>query len=587
MKWIALGFLPFLFLSLGFLPVGHAAPSDTVIEQQSEQLLRQQQQELRMLERERNLRELERSLQILEPPEPEERPDREAPPICFEIHRIELRGADNLYESEKRALVEPYLDRCLTVEDIDRLRVDIDRYYIEKGWILSRAYLVPGQNLKEGVLVFQVLEGRLDGIELNENELRDRLQVATAFPGMKEEVAYIRDIEQGLEQINRLVSNRATMDIVPVPDRPGYGKLLINNEPQDRFRYHLAYDNHGSESTGQDQGRLIADIDNLLWLNDQWMLTASQSIGVDTDEQNSESISGNVSIPYGYWTVDLSHSYSRYVSTITDSTGSFSLSGDSTTSRVKASRVVHRDKSSKSSFGMDLIHKANDSFLEDVRLDASSRKLTIFALDVQHVARVPTGIWSYSVAYVRGLDLFDALEDGPIREDDVPRAQFEKLALDISTIHAFQALDQSWGYRGLISGQVSRDPLFGSEQLALGDAGTVRGFRDLPVAGDSGIYWRNDLSWELDRKSDLTRGMALTGGIDAGYVEAMSDNIANSGEGEAGLAGVFLGVRQSIRLPWQAQSLNWSASVGHPLYHPDFIDPDDHVFYASLDWKWW
>lgn len=582
MKWTA----PVLVVALcaAFPLDSTAAPPDAVIEQQSEQLLREQQQQLKMLERERNFRELERSLKLLEPPLPEVPSEDEASAVCFEITRIELRGADNLLVDEKRALVRPYLDRCLTVDDIDRLRVDIDRHYIEKGWILSRAYLVPNQNLKQGVLIFRVLEGRLDGIELNENRLRDRLQVATAFPGMVNEVAHIRDIEQGLEQMNRLVSNGATMDIVPVEEKPGYGRLLVHNEPLDRFRYHLGYDNLGAESTGEHQGKLVADMDNLLWLNDQWIVTASRYAGDDTDEKDSESVTGTLSVPYGYWTFDFNYSYSRYLTAITDDTGSFSLSGNSTTTRAKASRVVHRDRHSKTSFGMDLAHKENDSYLEDVRLDTSSRKLTVFTIDAQHTRRVPGGIWSYKLAYARGLDLFDALEDGPVRDDDVPRAQFEKLMLDISTIRSLPFAGDKWSYRGVLSGQLSRDPLFGTEQIALGDIGTVRGFRNSPVAGDSGAYLRNDFIWDLSGAASLTRGMSLTFGLDAGYLNAKNDNLANSGEPDAWLAGMAVGVSQSIGLPWQ-QAFTWSATYGRPLYEPDYLDTDDNVFYATLDWK--
>ncbi len=157
---LLLVFLIYLVLS----PAVRAVPPDAVIEQQSEQLLREHQRQLMMEERERNLEELERLLTPIEPPTPEVAPEKEVPQPCFDITRIELRGADNLFEFEKQALIEPYLNRCLTAQDIDKLRVDIDRYYIEQGWILTRAYLLPGQNLKEGVLIFKVLEGKIDRI---------------------------------------------------------------------------------------------------------------------------------------------------------------------------------------------------------------------------------------------------------------------------------------------------------------------------------------------------------------------------------------------------------------------------------------
>ena len=130
-----------------------------IADQQSEQILREQQQQLKLEERKRNLNELERSLFIIEPPMPSEKVSPElAADICFDIKSIELKGADNLFAFEKEALVAPFLNRCLTANDIDKLRVSIDRYYIEKGWILSRSYLLPNQNIKSGKLIFRFLK---------------------------------------------------------------------------------------------------------------------------------------------------------------------------------------------------------------------------------------------------------------------------------------------------------------------------------------------------------------------------------------------------------------------------------------------
>jgi hemolysin activation/secretion protein len=376
------------------------------------------------------------------------------------------------------------------------------------------------------------------------------------------------------------------MDIVPVPERPGYGRLVIDNTPQDRFRSRISVDNYGAQSTGRNQNRLVLDVDNLLWLNDQWFVSGSRYAG-DRDDRDSESLTVNMSLPYGYWTIDLSHSYSSYLNTVSDATGRFELSGDSQTTRLTADRVVHRDRHSKTGLGLALTRRENESFLEDVLLQTSSRTLSVFTVEADHVQRVSSGVWSYALRYARGLDAFGALQDGPIREDDVPRAQFEKIGLDVSALHDLDLAGLGVSYRGLLSGQISRDPLFGSEQLALGDQGTVRGFLDLPVAGDSGMFLRNDFIWSANGKSSLTRGLNLSVGLDLGYVEAVSGSIGNSGQDDAWIAGAALGLSQSIALPWWDQALSWSAVYARPLREPDFIEADDYVVYARLDWKWW
>ena len=555
--------------------------------QQSEQVLRDQQQQLKLEERKRNLEELERSLFIIEPPIPSEKVSTElATDVCFDITTIELKGANNLFAHEKEALVMPFLNRCLTANDIDQLRVSIDRYYIEKGWILSRSYLLPNQNIKSGNLIFQVLEGHLDNIQLNENSLADRMQISMAFPHMVGEVLYIRDIEQGLEQMNRLASNQAKMDISPVKEKPGYGQINIKTMHDNRYRYYFGYDNLGAESTGQQQGKLTADLDNLLFINDNLMLTATQYMGSDINIKDSKSMTANLSFPMGYWTVNANSSNSSYLSTVTDNTGSFHLTGDSDTHKLKVSRVAHRDKISKTNFGLELAHKTNNSYLEDVRLDSSSRKLTVFTINIEHVRRKPGVIWSYSVDYARGLDLFDAVEDGPVRNDNIPRAQFEKFGWNVSANLPMTTFGQNWRYSGNLTGQYAIDPLFGSEQISLGDSNSVRGFRNSPVSGDSGTYIKNDISWSSVSDKGMMKGLSALVGFDVGYVQAKNGNISNSGEAKATLMGAALGLSQSIT--WaKHQQLSWSATVAVPISAPSYIEKDNSVFYASLNWKFW
>ena len=559
-----------------------------IAEQQSEQILRDQQQQLKLDERKRNLEELDRSLFIIEPPQPSGKffPES-APGVCFNITSIELEGADNLFQYEKDALITPFLNRCLTANDIDKLRVTIDRYYIEKGWILSRSYLLPNQNIKSGKLIFQVLEGHLDNIKLNKNTLSDRMQISMAFPHMIGEVLYIRDIEQGLEQMNRLASNKAKMDIVPVKDKPGYGQINITTKQENPYRLNLGLDNLGSESTGELQGKLTADMDNLFSINDNLMIAASQYMGSDTNIRNSKSLTLNFSFPLGYWTVNANNSHSSYLSTVSDNIGAdFNLSGNSDTSKLKLSRVAHRDKESKTNFGLELATKANNSYLQDVRLDSSSRKLTVFTINIDHVIRKTGIIWSYSLDYARGLDLLDAEEDGPVRSDDVPRAQFEKIGWNISANLPIKTFGKKWRYRGNLIGQYAIDPLFGTEQISLGDSYSVRGFRNSPVSGDTGTFIKNDFSWNSDAKKGVLKGLSVIYGIDAGYVQAKNGNISNSGEASAFLVGAALGVTQNLN--WaKHQQLYWSATLAAPLVAPDYVVKDDYVIYANLNWKFW
>ena len=552
----------------------------------SEQLLREQQRRLKMLERERLLLELERSLFPIEviPPKPVDEGASTA--ICFTITKIELAGADNLFKSEKAALKRPYLDRCLNLNDIDALRTDIDRFYIDQGWIMSRSYLQPNQNIKSGVLKFRVLEGKLDSIELNHNDSAEKRQISTAFPDMLEQIIHIRDIEQGLDQMNRLASNRATMNIEPVKDKPGYSKINIQNTPNNRYRFYFGVDNLGSESTGRERARLSANLDNLLSLNDNWYLSTTDYIGGGEDRQDSRSHSFAISIPYGYWTYSLSSHPSEYLSTVDSATVPFLTSGDSNDNSLRVSRIAHRGRTSKTTLNLTLTAKESNSFLEDVRLDSSSRKLTVFDISVNHVVRNPGSIWSFLFNYSRGLDILDALEDGPESGNTIPKAQFEKIGWDIWLSLPIKSWGNAWSYQGSWSGQISSDPLFGSEQIAIGDLSSVRGFRDSPVSGDAGLYFNNDIRWRPSRRYPWLKNITLAAGLDLGYVMAKDNNIANSGHSSAALTGLSLSVEQVVALGRQ-QQLSWGLTLGIPLSAPDFVDEESSVIFFNLDWKLW
>ena len=576
----------YLFAILLALPVSHAAAPEKSGFQQNEQQLREQQQLLKFRERERLLKELERSLNREELPRIV--PSAViAPPsdICFEIREIIFDGTENMLENDARELKEPWLGSCMSLADIDVLRSNIDKFYIESGWIMARAYLQPNQNIKSGTLIFKIHEGKLEDIKLNFNKTSERLQIATAFPSMIGETIYIRDIEQGLDQMNRLQSNRASMTMEPVKDKPGQTSMLINNVIHNPYRMYAGYDNQGSKTTGDKRGVLTFDGDNLLSLNDNLFINITESLESQVERSNS-SYSINLSVPYGYWLYALSINHSRYKSTNVNAIASFVTKGESNTNTFRASRVVHRSKTSKTTAGFALNMKDTETFLEDVRLETGTRKLTVTDLRLLHVARQATYLWTAQLTYSRGLDAFGALLDDPLTGDDIPKAQFEKLAWNLSLNKPFNLGNNYFNFQSALFGQISRDALFGSEQIAIGDLYSVRGFRDSPAAGDSGSYIKNDINWSPQLKNHFLRKLSFSFGLDAGYVRVRNNNINNTGDSSVTLVGMAVGAQQVIDFPYD-QQLSWNLNIGKGLSAPDYIDKSNPVVIFNLNWKFW
>src|SRR6266496_4115017 len=64
--------------------------------------------------------------------------------------------------------VEKYKNRELTAEDLEQARQDLTLLYINKGYVNSGAVL-PEQDGKNGIITFELVEGRLTGINLKGN----------------------------------------------------------------------------------------------------------------------------------------------------------------------------------------------------------------------------------------------------------------------------------------------------------------------------------------------------------------------------------------------------------------------------------
>lgn len=87
----------------------------------------------------------------------------------------------------------------------------------------------------------------------------------------------LRDIEQGLDQLNRLPSNNATMRIEPGAEA-GSSRVLINNVQKRTWRLSAGVDNLGQETTGLTEYTLGFEKDNFLGCNDQFALYWTSSM---------------------------------------------------------------------------------------------------------------------------------------------------------------------------------------------------------------------------------------------------------------------------------------------------------------------
>lgn len=412
--------------------------------------------------------------------------ETEAPQVaggpCFRIGDIVVEGAHAVPAESISAIVSPSIGRCLEGADIQNLMRGIDALYAERGFITSRTYL-PAQNIAAGQLRLQVVEGsvakitQVDAAGKPIAGYRARAELVTAFPGAEGRIFQLRDFEQGLDQMNRLKSVKATMRLVPGAE-PGQSDVLVARQETDPLRATVSFDNTGARSTGRNRMVVEVQADNPLGLNDTWSLNY-------TGTQNTNALGFSGSVPWGSWTFGVSRSYSEYDLPLTLTS---ELYGRSEKDALTATRMLHRDQVSTTSLELEFATDHTDRFVNGAQL--TPQDVTTLRAGLRHIRQIGESRWSFDGGLTLGLDGAGATEDpGDIRRDEA-HAQFALLEGGIFRVAPLS----SWGsLQNDLRLQYAPVSLYPSQQMYLGSQTTVRGYDGSVAAGDAGVTLRNDL----------------------------------------------------------------------------------------------
>nr|WP_058962417.1 ShlB/FhaC/HecB family hemolysin secretion/activation protein [Type-E symbiont of Plautia stali] len=480
---------------------------------------------------------------------------------CFPVHHIVIRNASLLSQSQQQNIAAGYIDRCLNLTEINSLVHAISDWYMQRGYITSRAFLTE-QDLSSGELIIPVLEGKLDEIRLDGQHPRALLM---AFPGLEGKILNLRDIEQGMEQINRVRSSPVQIEIQPSP-KAGYSVVNLTAKPEFPLNASVGFDNSGQRSTGVGQLNASLTGNNLLGLADRWFISGARSSAF-SQWRDAQSLQAGVSVPYGYGLLDYSYSWSSYHSSFINNDFTWLSNGDNVAHRLNGSWVLFRNGDIKTGVQLGLNHYTSHNFLNNTLLTSSSRKITSLQLGLNHTQKIFGGVATLNPAFSRGMPWFDAESDKG-KTGDLPKAQFRKWSLSGS----FQRpLTNSLWWLSSVYTQWSPDRLYGSERLTLGGESSVRGFKEQYLSGDAGGYLRNELDYSLFTLPVIGEVSALAA-VDGGWLKSDAQNRESTGT----LWGSAVGISTRSRYFYTQYT------IGIPLSYPGHLQPDHVSIYARV-----
>ncbi len=479
---------------------------------------------------------------------------------CQTLQRIRLKGdfATRFLWSLKAVdrNDDPALGRCLGAQGIAIVMQRVQQAILSRGYVTTRVLAEP-QDFRAGDLVLTLIPGRVRRLRLSDDS-NPRARLGNAMPIDEGDLLNLRALEQGLENLKRLPTADADMQIQAseaAGAQPGDSDVIVRWQQRLPYRLNLSVDDSGTESTGRYQGAITFSYDHWWTLNDLFYLSYSNTLGGSLPgARGSRSGTLHYSLPYRDWLLGFTASEFRFHQSVAGLNGSIRYSGEGTTQDLALTRLLYRDGMRKTQATLRAWLRESSNFIDDAELTGQHRRTAGWEASLSHRERIADGSLDASFAWRRGTGAFGALR-APEEAFGEGSSRLELARADALLSLPFSAAQQSWRYILGWRAQWNRTPLTPQDRFAIGNRYTVRGFDgESLLSGDRGWLLRQDLGWSVGAiRSELYVG------IDVGEVGGPS-TVALSG---TRLAGSVLGARGALG------TVNWDVFIGRPLHKPE------------------
>lgn len=487
---------------------------------------------------------------------------------CFPIDQVELSGQDKLpHWLPLQRIANQAEGRCLGGQGINLLMSTLQNRLVDHGYITTRV-LAPTQDLKSGQLRLVVVPGYVRQVKLTPDSGR-YIQPYSSFPAHAGNLLDLRDIEQGLENLQRLPTVQANMEIIP-GEQPGESDIALSWKQERMWRIGASLDDSGTRSTGRYQGGLTLSLDNPFSLSDLFYISGSTDLQ-NQGSKGSKNITGHYSVPFGYWMAGVTANSYDYHQTVAGPYVDYRYSGKSKNLDFQLSRVLHRNGSQKTTLTYDVLARESSNYINDTEVGVQRRRTSGWRLGLQHRHYIQQATLDAGVSYQRGTRWFGALP-APEETFGEATALSKIVQLNAQLDVPFSLFSQNFRYNVQYQRQISDTPLTPQDQFAIGNRWTVRGFDgERTLNANHGWFVRNDLAWRTP-----LQGQELYLGADYGEVGGYgSDYLVGQH-----LAGGVVGLRG------YAFKVGYDLFAGVPFSKPEGFSTSPVTLGFNLSWNY-
>lgn len=415
--------------------------------------------------------------------------------ILAKISEIQNRERDTnlvrlrLMNSLIRELDAIEAARGLNLTQMEDIARAVQQRYRDAGYLFARV-IIPAQEITDGVLHLEVLEGKLGDVRIANNEVHSERVVGAALHKLQGKAINKRELDEALRIINDKDSLNAFGQFSP--GDVGETDITVQVSDERRWASSLSLDNHGGRTTGRTRGTAQLSLFDLTGQGDTLTISGLRSEGPNAVTVGSAA--WRMPLPNPRHSIGLSADFNEFA---VGFSGDVKVQTDTARYQADYGYVVSRTQD----FGLDLF--ANAAY-KDSKLDVlvSGTKLESAGTDQQ------LGTFTTGVRYNRLLRRFNTVIEGTTSltagelfngalPPSVPtlsgqETDFYIFNHDVQSFSIFDWPLADTRIRQAIlmrfSAQYSEQFLPSVEQYSMGGAQRVRGYVTDDIAVDSGTY---------------------------------------------------------------------------------------------------
>lgn len=369
--------------------------------------------------------------------------------------------------------------RTATFEDLVCLRSRISQLYLDEGYVTSGAFLANNQDLSNGIVTIQVVEGELEelvitGVDrLSEKYLRSRLQLAAETPLNKDNLE---------TQLQLLVLNPLfkTVDAeLTAGQKTGSNVLLLDVRQARGFTTSVGVDNYRAPSIGEFQSSVILGHSNLLGFGDRLYAQYGFTEGLDI-------YNASYTIPWNAYDGTFSFSYDDSDSGIIEEEfRELNIDSETETYSFNLRQPLTRNPSQEFTLGLGLDLRRRRTFLDGepysftIGPEDGESNVTVLRFSQDWVKRDVTSVLAARSQFNLGIDAFDATinDTGTDGSFLAWQGQFQWV----------KQLSPRLLFISRVGGQFTSDSLLSLEKFSIGGVYSVRGYEENQLVTDSGV----------------------------------------------------------------------------------------------------